>query len=234
MSLSIADIDNWNPESISAVGAASTARANAAAEASSRLPALSAFNHWKGAGAGAAQARTQVLADGLEQHGQAASTVATAASTAANEVRQIKSQLSGLKSTLGQYGIIVDASGSRAVPPPNLSSMSAANRKLVQDITTMGQQSLDKIRQAADLADTHLAAAMKAKGTDDFNLDTQYARPASFMAGPGGAPLPESGLDCVAAVTQITGLTVAGGALTVATHSKFYGCGSGGAHCKPG
>jgi hypothetical protein len=230
MSLSIVDIDNWNPESISAVGAASMARANAAAQASSRLAAISAFDHWKGAGAGAAQARTQVLADDLDHHGHAASTVATAANTAANEVRQIKNQLGELRSTLGQYGMIVDANGSRVVPPANFSSLSPANRNLVQDMAAIGQQSLDKIRQAADQADAHLAAAMKTKGTDDFNLDTQYARPAGLV----GGPLPESGVDCVQLTVQITGLTVAGGGLTVAMHSKFYGCGSGGAHCKPG
>jgi hypothetical protein len=137
MSLSVADIDKWNPESLSAVGTASAARANAAAQASSRLAGLSAFNHWEGAGAGAAQARTQALADGLDQHGQAASTVATAANTAANEVRQIKNQLSELRTTVGQYGIIIDADGSRVVPP-SLSSLSAANRNLVQDMVTIG------------------------------------------------------------------------------------------------
>ena len=156
------------------------ARANAAAQASSRLAALSAFNHWQGAGAGAAQARTQVLADGLDRHGQDASTVATAANTAANEVRQIKSQLSELRSTLGQYGIIVDANGSRVRAADELVVAAEAKRKLVQDMTTVGQQSLDKIRQAADLADTHLAAAMKTKARDDFDLDTQYARSQGF------------------------------------------------------
>ena len=227
MSLSVADIDNWNPESISAVGAASTARANAAAQACSRLADLSAFNHWKGAGAGAAQARTQVLADGLDQHGQAASTVATAANTAANEVRQIKSQLSELRSTLGQYGMIVDASGSRVVPPANLSSLSAANRNLVQDMAAIGQQSLDKIRQAAGQADAFLADAMKTKGADDFNLDTQYSRVQGLVA-----PPPESGADCVGAVTAATGLTMT---VVQVTQTKTWWTqagGSDGKHCK--
>lgn len=185
MSLSIADIDNWNPESISAVGAASTARANAAAQASSRLTTLSAFNHWQGAGAGAAQARTRLLADGLDHHGQAASTIATVANIAANDVRRIKTQLSELRSTLGQYSIIVDANSSRAVPATDFSSLPAAKRKLFQDMTTVGQQSLDKIRQAADVADAHLAAALKTNGGekpdyDDFDLDTQVRS----LAGP--------------------------------------------------
>lgn len=227
MTLSIADIDKWDPESISAVGAASAARADAAAQAGSRLTALSTFSSWKGAGASAAQARTQVLAEGLEQHGQAASTVATAAKTAANEVRQLKSQLGELRSTLGQYGMIIDANASRVVPPTNLSSLSPAYRGLVQDVAKIGQQSLDMIRQAADQSDAFLAGAVKAKG-DDFELDTQYMRAQGVV----GGPPPESGMDCAQLTIQVTGLTVAATGLTVATHSKLYGCGSDGAHCK--
>ena len=55
MGLSIADIDTWNPESISAVGAAAAARAAAAQQASSGLQGLSAFDSWQGEAANAAQ-----------------------------------------------------------------------------------------------------------------------------------------------------------------------------------
>ncbi|MDY6869399.1 MAG: hypothetical protein SV966_02150 [Actinomycetota bacterium] len=163
MGLSISDIDQWSPESISAVSAAIAARADAAEQASSCLKALSAFGSWQGAGADAARARTQVLADGIDQHGQAVAAVSKAAKTAAHEVRQVKTQLAKLRSTLGQYGVIVDAANSRVVPPANMSSLSAAHRKLVEDVTLIGQQSLDRIRQAADLTDAHLANAVKGK-----------------------------------------------------------------------
>ncbi|MCV7268204.1 hypothetical protein [Mycolicibacterium doricum] len=174
--MSISDIDQWSPESISAVSAALADRAGAAEQASSRLKGLSAFDSWQGAGADAAQARTQVLAVGIDQHGQAVATVSKAATIAADEVRQIKAHLARLRSTLGQYGIIVDAANSRVVPPPNVSSLSPAHRKLVEDVALIGQHSVDKIRHAADLADGHLANAMQGK-RDDFDLDTQYARP---------------------------------------------------------
>jgi hypothetical protein len=227
MSLSIADIDKWNPDSISAVGAASTARANAAAQAGSRLPTLSAFNHWQGAGASAAQARTGVLADGLDRHGQDVSTIATAANTAANEVRQIKSQLSELRSTLGQYGIMVDANSSRAVPAMDFSSLPAARRQLVQNMTTVGQQSLDKLRQAADLADAHLAGAMT-KGTarlDDFDLDTQYARSQALPGGGVPEGVTASTTDCINATLTVI-------QITIATYTIHGGGGSDGKHCK--
>ena len=76
MSLSIADIDRWSPEAITAVGAAATARAKVASQAGSRLKNLPVFDSWQGEGAKAAQARTHALAAGLERHGQAASAVA--------------------------------------------------------------------------------------------------------------------------------------------------------------
>jgi|KBSSwiStaDraftv2_1062776.scaffolds.fasta_scaffold44364_3 hypothetical protein len=227
MGLSIADIDQWNPEAISAVGAASTARADAASQASSRLNGLSAFGSWQGDGANAARARTGMLAEGLDRHGQDVSAIAAAADTAATEVRQIKSQLDALRSSLGQYGIIVDANDSRVVPPPNLSSMSSANQTVVQQMTVVGQQSLDKIRQAADLSDTYLANAISPTG-DDFNLDTQYARPQGLVGGTGGAPLPESGYECWTAVTG-TALTI-----TQITQTKTWWTQpwSKGQHCK--
>lgn len=208
MGLSIADIDRWNPESIDAVGTASAARADAASQAGSRLNDLSAFASWQGAAADAAQARTQALAVGLDQHGQAVSTVVKAASTAANEVRQIKNQLNELRSTLGQYGIIVDPGGSRVVPPPNLPSLPPAQRNLVQNAANIGQQSLDKIRQAADLADNHLAGALKPR-RDDFDLDTQFVRSQGLPGGdaPQGTFV-ESTVECGNYVTGLTPLTL--------------------------
>ncbi|QRY47072.1 hypothetical protein JVX93_09870 [Mycolicibacterium boenickei] len=159
--MSIADIDIWNADSISAVGAASTARANAASQASTSLGGLSAFEKWQGSAAAAAQQRTRAHADGLDQHRRGASAVTQAANTAANEVRQVKSQLGELRSTLGRYGITVDANGSQVVPPKNLSSLPQASRKLVQDMSKTGQQALDRIRQAADQADNLLSDALK-------------------------------------------------------------------------
>lgn len=222
MGLSISDIDQWSPESISAVSAAIEARAEAAEQAGSRLKGLSVFDSWQGAGADAAQARTQVLADVVDQHGQAVVTVSKAATIAANEVRQIKTQLAGLRSTLGQYGIVVDAANSRVVPPTNVSSLSPAHRKLVEDVALIGQQSVDKIRQAADLADAHLANAMKGK-RDDFDLDTQYARPQGLRG------------DVPAGATDVTAYTAITLTVTQITQTKTWWTqpgGSKGKHCK--
>ncbi|MGE2690593.1 hypothetical protein [Mycolicibacterium pulveris] len=222
MAMSISDIDQWSPESINAVGAAVAARADAAEQASSRLNGLSAFKSWQGAGSDAARARTQVLADGIDLHGQAVASISKAAKAAANEVRQVKTQLNELRSTLGQYGIIVDAANSRVVPPTNLSSMSPAYRNLVQDMTVVGQQSLDKLRQAADLTDAHLADALTPKG-DEFDLDTQYVR-AQGVRG-----------DVPAGATDVTAYTAVTLTVTQITQTKTWWTqpgGSKGRHCK--
>ncbi|BBZ56910.1 hypothetical protein MPHO_39020 [Mycolicibacterium phocaicum] len=221
MSLSIADIDRWSPEAITAVGAAATARAKVASQAGSRLKNLPVFDSWQGEGAKAAQARTYALAAGLERHGQAASAVAVATAIAANEVRQVKTQLVELRSVLGQYGITVDANGSRAVPPTNLSSLPAATRRMVQDTTTTGQQSLDRLRQAADTADSHLAAALKTKSAD-FDLDTQYSR-AQGLREP--VPAGFTTTDCINATLTVI-------QITIATYTIHGGGGSNGKHCK--
>ena len=223
MGLSIADIDSWNPESIRAVAVASEARASAASQASARLKDLSAFKSWQGSGADAAQTRTHRLAKGVEEHGRSVSRVATAANVAAGEVQQVKSQLDQLRSTLGQYGITVDPANSRVVPPPNMASLSPAHRNLVQNMAVIGQQSLDRIRLAADLTDAHLALAIRPNG-DDFDLDTQYANVQNVIA-----PHPAGTVE----------ITVGGTAVTVTvvqiTQTKTWWTqpgGSNGKHCK--
>lgn len=174
MGLSVADIDVWNPDSLSAVGAASKTRAMAASRASAGLGGLSAFDKWQGSAACAAQQRTRAHADCLDRHRQGASVVTQAANTAANEVRQVKSQLNELRSTLGQYGMTIDANGSRVVPPTNLSSLPEATRKLVQDVSKAAQQALDRIRQAADQADDLLSGALKKTGERPKKLGTDF------------------------------------------------------------
>ena len=61
-------------------------------------------------------------------------------------------------------------------------------------------------------------------GKDDFDLDTQYARPAGFTT-----PVPEGTWEITIGVS---GLVTQTGAWTIATHSNMYGCGSKGQHCK--
>lgn len=186
---------------------------------------FSAFKSWQGASAEAAQARTKTLADDLEQHGQTASTVAAATKTAASEVRQIKEQLGKLRETLGQFGIMVDASSSRAVPVTDLSSLPAARRGLIEHITSMGQQSLNSIRLAADLTDANLAYALTPRGQrDDFDLDTRFVRAQGVSA-----PHPAGVGDIVIDTAQ---LTTGIAATTIMAHSKYFGCGSAGKHWK--
>nr|QGW61253.1 hypothetical protein ICEMyc226_00221 [Mycolicibacterium sp.] len=63
----------------------------------------------------------------------------------------------------------------------------------------------------------------------DFDLDTQYVRPASYITGPGRGPVPESGYECVTAVTGVT-MTV-----VQVTQTKTWWTqagGSDGKHCK--
>ncbi len=59
MGLSIADIERWRSRVHQCGRREQAARADAATQASSQLKGLSAFNHWQGDGAAAAQASTR-------------------------------------------------------------------------------------------------------------------------------------------------------------------------------
>lgn len=161
MSLSIADIDRWDSDAINAVSQASTNRAQSTTQASGALGGLSAFDSWQGPASTAALARTQLHATGLETHGQDASGIANATRVAANEVNQIKTELSSLRASAASWGIRIDPVTSRAIPPPNLDSLSDETRQLVQTMTKSTQATIDSLRTAADNADGLLANAVK-------------------------------------------------------------------------
>ena len=69
-------------------------------------------------------------------------------------------------------------------------------------MTTVGQQSLDKIRQAANQTDALLAGAMKTAKQDDFDLDTQYSRVQGLPGGGAKLGIAESSVDCGNYVTS--------------------------------
>ncbi len=161
MSLSIADIDRWDSAAINAVSQGSASRSDAASRATGTLGSLPVFEKWSGQGSAAAQQQTQARAADLSSHVQDSSAVATAARTAANEVSQVKSQLAALRSTAAGYGIMIDPTSSRVIPPASAGSLPAASKKMLETMVKNTQAAVDKLLQAADKADDLLAKAFK-------------------------------------------------------------------------
>lgn len=161
MTLSIDDIDRWDPDAITAVGQASANRAQSATQTGNTLRDLPAFDSWKGQASAAALQKTQAQAAGLESHGQDASGISNATRVSATEVNQIKNELSSLRSSAAGWGIWIDPASSKAIAPAYLDALPDDTKQLVQTMTKNTQAAIDRLRIAAGHADEHLADAVK-------------------------------------------------------------------------
>jgi hypothetical protein len=120
------------------------------------------------------------------------------------------------------------AAGPRVAAATN----AAAQRAVITELNSYVQsvsQVVDTAKQAASSVSSQIRTLQYPSATpagDDYDLDTQYVRPASFTS---QTPPPEGTIEVVTAtvgaVTAVTGLTLG-------AHSKMYGCGSKGRHCE--
>lgn len=161
MTLSIADIDRWDAAAISSVSQLSAQRAEAAAHASGALGRLRAFESWSGQGSAAALEHTRARAADLGTHVTQARAVADAARVAANEVQQVKTQLTAIRSSAASYGIAIDAASSRVIPPALADNLPAASRRMIQTLARNTQAAIDQLLKGADKADELLSKAVQ-------------------------------------------------------------------------
>lgn len=166
MTLTIADIDQWDPEAVAAVGTASGVRAESATETSSVLGALPAFTTWSGDASQAASVATSLRRTVLDEHGLEAAGIASAASTAATEVAAVKQQLADVRSTAGLWGITIDSLTGQAQPPLNYDALSLPQKLLMPVLLEYTQYSADLVREAADKADELLAAVIEGRSDE--------------------------------------------------------------------
>lgn len=108
MTLSVADIDRWNPEAVRDVFHAANVRAGVAMTAADGLASLPAFRSWGGEAADAAREAIGKTRVDLDEHGQEALAVAKAASIAADGIEDVKNKLAALRSEAEQLGFQVD------------------------------------------------------------------------------------------------------------------------------
>lgn len=156
MTVSVADIERWDPGDVREVFHATRSRAEAAFEAADGIATLPAFGTWGGVAAEAAKNANEQLRKDLDAHGNEALAVAKAARTAADDMQQVKNDLAQLEADAFKGGYQIDPATSRVMPGPN------PKAPMIIAIAEMAelQARLDKILADAVRVDNELAAAI--------------------------------------------------------------------------
>jgi hypothetical protein len=120
VTVSIADIDRWDPGDVREVFHATRSRAEAAFEAADGIAALPAFGSWGGDASEAAKNANDQLRKDLDAHGNEALAVAKAAQAAADDMEQVKSDLAQLEADAADAGFEIDGVSNQVIPGPAL------------------------------------------------------------------------------------------------------------------
>lgn len=120
VTVSIADMDRWDPGDVREVFHATRSRAEAAFEAADGIATLPALGSWGGDAAEAAKHANEQLRKDLDAHGNEALAVAKAAQVAADDMEQVKSDLAQLEADAADAGFEIDRASSQVMPGPAL------------------------------------------------------------------------------------------------------------------
>ncbi len=131
MTVSVADIDRWNPGDVREVFHATRSRAEAAREAANGIAQLPAFGSWGGDAAQAAKDSINQTRKDLDAHGAEALAVARAADRAADDIEALKTKLANLRNRAHQLGMELNPASNTFVPAAG-STMDEADAALAE------------------------------------------------------------------------------------------------------
>ena len=159
MTLSLADLDKWDPDAIREVFAAVTGHSQTTRHSSQAVGQVMASVPWEGeAYRAAAQAASGIQQD-LRLHADQLDAVAAAASIAESEVRGIKADWQKICRMADRWGILIDINTSEIVPPSPPPSDPSELAALERRMDIIHDEIVDLLGRASD-ADRDLAAAI--------------------------------------------------------------------------
>lgn len=162
VTLSVADIERWDPEAVREVFHAASARSGASTDAARASEQLPAFECWGGVTADAARDAIHKTRVDLDAHAREALAVAQAAQKAAQDIEKVKIELRDLKDDARSEGLDVDPATSTVVKGPGFKGTPAELATKLADL----QARLNAIIAEANGVDAELAAAINlADGT---------------------------------------------------------------------
>jgi len=191
--LTIADLQEWDPEQIIEFSEAAAARARHSREAAQNIPNLPVFTTWHGEAATSAQEALGKTSGKMELSAQDAFKVALGAGHAAQEVAAVKKELTDIFAEANAVPAVHIDTKTNTVTPPDTIGWADQDAARVKTKVEELQHKITALLLKAEKANSDLAAVLRA-GTGTQSLDGQPTDP---PADP-NAPNAESTLDDLA------------------------------------
>lgn len=183
MTVTLADIDRWDPSAVREVSAALDKRGASADEVKIGLTKLPLIASWQGSGGDAARASLDKLSSHLAAHAEEMAAVAAATKKSADEIETVRETL---------QGIYRDARAERFDINPATGAVTPLNKDMVGDPRYAQQQAdletrIRKVLADANSADQDLARAITAADKDATGPSESRPEVRAALSG----PLPE-------------------------------------------
>jgi hypothetical protein len=166
MTLTLADIERWDPAAIRAVFDAAIKRSHGTRIASASLTETMRLLDFGGDAAEAAHAATQRTTQLLDTHADACDAVGRAAEKWADEVAAIRQRLRAIRDDARDHHLTINDATGFASPPPDLSAYSPADQQWILDAALRVNANIKQLFADADNADEDLAAAIRGADGD--------------------------------------------------------------------
>lgn len=166
MTLTLADIEHWDPAAIRTVFNAAIQRSHGTRTASASLTETMRLLDFGGDAAEAAHAATQKTSQILDTHADACDAVAKAAEKSADEVAAIRQRLQAIKDDAREHHLNLNEATGIALPPPDLASYSQADQRAIMDAAVRVTANIKQLLADAEVADEDLAAAIRGADGD--------------------------------------------------------------------
>ncbi|MDP7705846.1 alpha/beta hydrolase [Mycobacterium sp. TY815] len=197
MTLTLADIERWDPAAITTVFDAAIKRAHGTRTTSAVVTELMRLLAFGGDAADAARAATGQTMLVLDDHADACAAVAHAAEQSAEEVGALKQQLQAMREGARQSHLVIDEAVAMALPPSNLPAFTAAQQEAILDAAVRLTEGLRRLLADAERADEDLAAAIRgAEG--DLHADRVESQLSHRQPSPPQLPAPDAAPAAVA------------------------------------
>lgn len=193
MTLTLADVERWDPATVAAVFEAAIKRAHGTRVASAALSDTIRLLDFGGDAAEAAHLAMHHTTVVLDTHADACEAVARAAEKAVEEITAIKSRLQAISQAARDHGLTVDHATGTVFPPEDFPSLSADDRDRICEAQFELVQSISNLLADAERADEDLAAAIRGAEGDlsAEQVITQISHTAAEVAQlppPGSSP----------------------------------------------
>ncbi|PJE10821.1 alpha/beta hydrolase [Mycobacterium sp.] len=166
MTVTLADIERWDPAAITTVFEAAIRRAHGTRTAAAAITELMRLLSFGGDAAAAAHAATGHTALVLDDHADACAAVGRAAEQAAEEVAAVKRRLKLMRDAARENHLQINETLGSALPPSDLVGLPPGRQQAILDAAVRLTESLQRLLADAERADEDLAAAIRGADGD--------------------------------------------------------------------